>query len=105
MNTTIRTLLAGVVLGAAALGAQAQMPTPTQAPAAASSPAASAPKAAVWSIRQVYDSLEAAGYRDITEIELERDRYEVKARDAQARRVKLYVNAHNGAIERIKLHD
>ncbi|CAP40429.1 PepSY domain-containing protein [Bordetella petrii] len=103
MNTTIRTLLAGVALGAAALAVQAQTPTP--APAAASGPAASAPKAAIWSIRQVYDSLEAAGYRDITEIELERDRYEVKARDAQARRVKLYINAHNGAIERTKLHD
>jgi len=99
--STLRILLAGAALGAAALAAQAQ----TQAPAAAPVPAASAAQTSVWSIRQVHDSLEAAGYRDITEIELERDRYEVKARDAQARRVKLYVNAHNGAIERTKLDD
>src|SRR3546814_1321104 len=98
MNT-MRILLAGTVLGAAALAAHAQTP----APAAVSSPAASGAQAPVWSIRQVHDSLEAAGYRDITEIELERDRYEVKARDGQARRVKLYVNARNGAIERTKL--
>jgi len=100
MNT-IRTLIAGAALGAAALAAHAQ----TQAPAAATSPVASTAPASVWSIRQIHDSVEAAGYRDITAIELEHGRYEVEARDAQSRRMKLYVNAHNGAIERTKLDD
>lgn len=100
----IRILLAGAALGTAALAAQAQTPVPA-ASAAAASPAARSAPAPVWSIRQVHDALEAAGYRDITEIELEHGRYEVKASDTQARRVKLYVNAHNGAIERSKLRD
>src|SRR3546814_11330135 len=97
MNT-IRILLAGTVLGAAALAAHAQTP----APAAVSSPAASGAQAPVWSIRQVPDSLEAAGYRDITEIELERDRYAVTAPEGQEARIQPPLNARNGPIHRTK---
>ena len=76
--------------------AQAQAPaTPaTQAPAAATAPAA-----AQLTVRDVYDRMEAAGYRDIREIEWDHGRYEVKASNAQGERVKLYVNATTGAVE------
>ncbi|WP_053244693.1 MULTISPECIES: PepSY domain-containing protein [unclassified Achromobacter] len=97
----IRTLVSGAVLGAAALAAHAQ----TQAPAPAPAPAARTAPASILSISQIHDAITAAGYRDVTEIELEHGRYEAKARDAQAQRVKLYVNAHTGAIERTKFDD
>ncbi|MDP3082169.1 MAG: PepSY domain-containing protein [Rubrivivax sp.] len=44
-------------------------------------------------LAQVHDKLVAAGYRSIDKIESERDRYEVKATDAEGRRVELYVDA------------
>lgn len=50
-------------------------------------------------IREIYDRVEAAGYRDLHEIELEHGRYEVKGHNAQAQRVKLKVNAATGAVE------
>ena len=48
-------------------------------------------------MRQVYDTLTSAGYRNITEIELEHGRYDVKADNPQGQRVKLRVDAQNGA--------
>ena len=41
----------------------------------------------------------------IREIEYDDGRYEVKARNAQGQRVKLYVNASSGAIERTRSDD
>ncbi|WP_353235066.1 PepSY domain-containing protein [Diaphorobacter ruginosibacter] len=71
------------------------------APAVAAAPAAAAARN-VLTIRQIYDRLEAQGYQDIQEIELDHGRYEVKAYDAQGRRMKLYVNAATGAVESSK---
>ncbi|MBW7901547.1 MAG: PepSY domain-containing protein [Rhodocyclaceae bacterium] len=49
-------------------------------------------------IPQVYQKLEAAGYRDIDEIERERRGYEVHATDRDGRRVKLDVDAKSGEV-------
>ena len=54
-------------------------------------------------IRQIYDHLDTAGYREIREIEWDDGRYEVKARNGQGERVKLYVSGVTGAVEQIKL--
>ena len=75
--------------------------TPT-ASAPASQPAA-APTAAILTIRDIYDRMQAAGYRDLREIEFDDGRYEVKASNAQGQGVKLYVNAQTGAVERSRL--
>ena len=56
-------------------------------------------------VRQVYDTLTSAGYRNITEIELEHGRYDVKADNPQGQRVKLRVDAQNGAVLRSRLKD
>lgn len=74
--------------------AQAQATAPV-APAAL----ATAPAAQQLTIREVYDRLQAAGYRNMREIELERGRYEVKAENARGERVKLKVDARTGAVE------
>ncbi|MPT29742.1 MAG: PepSY domain-containing protein [Achromobacter sp.] len=75
------------------------------APAAAA-PAQSAPAAPILTVRQVYDTLTAAGYRNITEIELEHQRaYDVKAENAQGQRVKLRVDAQTGAVLRSRIKD
>jgi len=55
------------------------------------------------SIREVYDLLEKQGYRNFTEIELERRRrrdheYEVKADNASGDYIKLRVDAYTGRI-------
>lgn len=72
----------------------------------ASVPAATAAAAArpALNIRQIYDRIEAAGYRDILEIEWDDGRYEAKAFNAQGQRIKLYVNATTGAVEYTKQH-
>lgn len=50
--------------------------------------------------------MEAAGYVNIREIELEKyGHYEVKARNAQGGRAKLHVNAQTGEIERNRFDD
>ncbi|GMV46599.1 MAG: hypothetical protein AMXMBFR66_19970 [Pseudomonadota bacterium] len=75
-----------------------------QTTAAASPPAASAATgAASLTIRDIYDRLEAAGYREMREIEYTQGRYEVKARNAQGQSVKLHVNARSGAVERTRV--
>ncbi len=47
--------------------------------------------------------MEAAGYRDIREIEFDDGRYDVKASNAQGERVKLRVNATTGAVEKTRI--
>lgn len=80
---------------ALALGvAQAQ----TTAPAASAMPAA-AQAAQRLTIREVLDRLEAGGYRDVREIELDHGRYEVKAENARGERVKLKIDARTGTLE------
>lgn len=99
---SVLTLGAATVAGAAALAQTAPQP----APAAAAAPAQSAPAAPILTVRQVYDTLTAAGYRNITEIELEHQRaYDVKAENAQGQRVKLRVDAQTGAVLRSRIKD
>ncbi|HMO46254.1 MAG TPA: PepSY domain-containing protein [Rubrivivax sp.] len=106
LHTPARRLLLAACAGTAlTLGiAQAQPAQPASAAAQATSPAATTqatpPAAPQLTIRDIYDRMEAAGYRDMREIELDNGRYEVKARNAQGERVKLYVNAGTGAVER-----
>ena len=97
MNTSfIRRFLIAASAGAVlALGA-AQAQTAAPAPAATTASTSTTPQ---LSIRDIYDRMEAAGYRDIREIEWDDGRYEVKAHNAQGERVKLYVNASTGAVE------
>ncbi|MNJ70505.1 hypothetical protein D3C77_669700 [compost metagenome] len=50
--------------------------------------------------------MEAAGYRNISEIERSRKHgYEVKAYDPQGQRVKLYVDPQSGAVTRSRFDD
>ena len=76
-----------------------------QAQTPASAPAATAPASPHLTIRDIYDRMEAAGYRDIREIEYSHGRYEVEAHNAQGQRVKLHVNAQTGAVERTRTRD
>ena len=100
MQRNIRRFLIAIAAGAATTWGVAQ----TQAPSAAQAPAAAiAPAAAQLTIRDVYDRMETAGYRDIREIEWDHGRYEVRASNAQGERVKLYVNATTGAVESSRL--
>lgn len=83
--------LSAVLLGSSAVTlAQDQSPPST----------AAAPVSAIqWlTIKQVYDKLEAAGYKEITEIERDHGRYEVKATHADGQRLKLYVDPQTGSV-------
>ncbi|APX75996.1 PepSY domain-containing protein [Achromobacter insolitus] len=102
--TAIRNTLAALALGAATLTGAAAVHAQTPAPAPAQ-PAATAPASATLTVRQIYDTLTAAGYRNITEIELEHGRYDVKADNAQGQRVKLRVDAQSGAVLRSRIKD
>ncbi|CAB3639773.1 MAG: PepSY domain-containing protein [Achromobacter sp.] len=105
----IRKTLSALAIGAAALAGTAALaqtaPQPAAAPAAAA-PAQAAPAAQILTVRQIYDTLTAAGYRNITEIELEHQRgYDVKADNPQGQRVKLRVDAQTGAVLRSRIKD
>ena len=102
-KTATRFILPAAAAAVLALGiAQAQTPPPAAAQAPA---AASAPAAPQLTLRDIYDRVEAAGYRNIREIEHEHGRYEVKAQNAQGAHVKLYVNATSGALESTRTRD
>ncbi|SDM38990.1 Peptidase propeptide and YPEB domain-containing protein [Oryzisolibacter propanilivorax] len=102
MQPNIRHFLAAIAASAAMTAgiAQAQAPAPSVAPAA--SAAAVSPQARL-TLRDIYDRMEAAGYRDIREIEWDHGRYEVKADNARGERLKLYVNATTGAVEKTRV--
>lgn len=91
--TLATTLLAGGALVAAPVLAQA------------TTTATSAATAAELSIKQIVDRVEAAGYRDIKEVEREDDRYEVKATTADGRRAELYLDPVSGDITKTKIKD
>ncbi|MGE8658140.1 MAG: PepSY domain-containing protein [Achromobacter sp.] len=108
----IRKTLSALALGAAtvaggvALAQTAPQPAPAAPAPAATAPAQAAPAAQILTVRQIYDTLTAAGYRNITEIELEHHRaYDVKADDPQGQRVKLRVDAQTGAVLRSRIKD
>jgi uncharacterized membrane protein YkoI len=50
------------------------------------------------SVRAILDKVEAQGYRDISEVERDDGRYEVKALDAEGRRVKIKLDARTGEV-------
>lgn len=93
----IRRALPAAALALLATAGPAAMAQPAAPAAAPAAPTAAGP---ALNIRQIHDRLEAAGYREIREIELSGNRYEVKARNAQGERVKLEMNATTGAVER-----
>ena len=57
------------------------------------------------SIAEIVARLDAAGYRDIHEIEREHGRYEVEGRDAGGNPVELVVDARTGEVLRSKRDD
>ena len=67
-------------------------------PAIAQNAAAQATAQPGLTIGEVHDKLAAQGFRDIAEIERERDRFEVKGTNAEGARVKLEVDAKSGDI-------
>lgn len=103
--THIQKTLAAMVIGASALVAGTAVHAQAAAPAT-TAPAATSPAAPMLTIRQVYDKMEAAGYRNISEIERSsKHGYEVKAYDPQGQRVKLYVDPQSGAVTRSRFDD
>lgn len=56
-------------------------------------------------IPAIHDKVTAAGYSDINEIERERDGYEVKARDDEGKRVKLYIDPLSGEVIKARRKD
>jgi len=90
------------VLGGTAMAQGTPAATPAAAPGLATM-AASAGHAPVLTIRQVYDRLETAGYRDLREIEWDDYHYDVKGRNAQGARVKLEVDGQTGAVLRSRI--
>lgn len=111
MNPIRKTLTAlaigaATLTGAAVLAQTAPQPAPAAPAPAATAPAQAAPAAQILTVRQIYDVLTAAGYRNITEIELEHHRgYDVKADNPQGQRVKLRVDAQTGAVLRSRIKD
>ncbi|NMU91947.1 PepSY domain-containing protein [Achromobacter ruhlandii] len=111
MNPIRKTLTAlaigaATLAGAAGLAQTAAQPAPAAPAPAATAPAQAAPAAQILTVRQIYDVLTAAGYRNITEIELEHHRgYDVKADNPQGQRVKLRVDAQTGAVLRSRIKD
>lgn len=112
MMTRVQKTLAALAIGGSVLAAGAPAfaqtaPQPAPAAAAPAAPAATTPAAApMLTIRQVYDKMEAAGYRNISEIERSsKHGYEVKAYDPQGQRVKLRVDPQTGAVTRSRFDD
>lgn len=104
--TRIQKTLAALAIGASALVAGTAVQAQTATPAPAAPAATTTPAAPMLTIRQVYDKMEAAGYRNISEIERSRKHgYEVKAYDPQGQRVKLYVDPQSGAVTRSRFDD
>ena len=109
-QTTIRRFLVTTAAATALAGglwagmAQAQQPASrmpaTTAPAAPSM----APQGAQLTVGDIYQRMQAAGMHAIREIDWDKGRYEVKARNAQGEPVKLYVNGTTGAIEHTRTH-
>ncbi|MCC6534484.1 MAG: PepSY domain-containing protein [Burkholderiales bacterium] len=82
-------LAAGALTGAAVFARDSQADTRVDANARLSIP-------------QVHARMTALGYRDIDQIERERNLFEVDARTSAGERVKLYVDARSGEVLRTK---
>lgn len=92
-------LLAGLSMGAIAQSAPAA-PAAATAATAATAPQPASKVQPSLNIRQIYDRLDAAGYRELQEIEWSDGRYEVKGMNAQGERVKLEVDGNTGEVLR-----
>lgn len=55
--------------------------------------------------QEIAEALESQGYTEITKIELEKGKYEVKARDADGRRIELYADPRTGEILKTEYDD
>ncbi len=93
-------LIAALALATGIAGAGVSL-----APAfAQNGPATATQSQSAWmSIEQVVSKVQAAGYRDIEEIERDDNRYEVKATDAEGRRVELKLDPVSGEILNTKV--
>lgn len=97
VRAALAVLIAGSALGLGIARAQGEAPAqPAEAVAAPAAPA--------LTIRDIYDRMDAAGYRDLREIVFEHGRYGVKAQNARGERVKLKVNAVTGTVEQEQVH-
>ena len=93
------TLIATLALGAGLLGGGALLvPAFAQDQSPAATQTTAPPEAGTLSLQQVKARLKADGYRDFEKIERERNKYEVKATDAQGQRVELDVDPVTGDI-------
>lgn len=82
------TILSAIALTTAAFGG-----------IASASPASDTAESENWlQIPAIYNSVEAAGFTNIREIERESKGYEVKASNAEGQKVKLYVDPLSGEI-------
>ena len=88
------TLIATLALTGGILGASAAL-VPAFAQSTAVSPAS---QMEGLTMQQVLTKLEAAGYRDFEKIDRERNKYEVKATDAQGQRVELDLDLMTGDV-------
>lgn len=103
-------ILGVAVIAGAGLMAYAQ----TTEPAAAVSSQTATAKAAVRGVFQgpslnmgeIYQRLENQGYGEVREIEWDDGLYKVKARNAEGRPIKLYVDGHSGQVlsQRLRQH-
>lgn len=89
LSLPLGTILAAGILVEPAIAQDTGMAASTQPAATPATP---------LTIRQVYDKVEAAGFRDIMEIERESDYFEVKAIDPQGKKAKLKVDLVTGEI-------
>lgn len=114
MSNLIKKSAIAIVLGGAAgmaglTFAQADTVSSTAATLVAQATTPSTGGAAARSqwlnLGQIYERVVAAGYTDVREIEREKDGYEVKAKDAQGRSVKLYMEPVEGKIVKEKVRD
>lgn len=88
-------ILSALVLGAGIVAGGASL-LPAFAQGAGS--AASVPAKNELTMGQIHDKVVAMGYQDIDEIERERNAFEVKARDKNGARVKLYLDPQTGDV-------
>jgi hypothetical protein len=86
-----------IALSAATLGGSA-----FAAPAAEADTKAATQRENWLAIPAIYDKVTAAGYLDISEIERERDGYQIKATSTDGDRVKLFVDPLTGEVLDVK---
>ncbi|WKU18287.1 PepSY domain-containing protein [Advenella alkanexedens] len=91
---TALTLGSSLIFSGAALNTALAQTTTTQMQ--------TAPAQSRLNIKQIYDKVEAAGYTNITEIDLDDNVYEVKARNQENQRVELKLDPKTGEIIKTK---